>query len=945
MGETGGEGEGPQKPRSPEPKRVDKVSAQEQQRERIKIWEQIIGKPWSKMSEDRKREFLKMGGNPPPPDIESEVTPKKIEKSRNTWIAEQQRIKGRPLDVDELHSIDLIAQTGEMPMAGAMRYIAEAQESGPVIDAANRVAESARRAEEARRSRTNPDDDEQNAEPSEGIRHRILLDKVTEHFAQRPTDKAEAIMLTDEINGIIDRLPVMEAPNYQEILLAASAFRETRERLMSNTVFKAFEDRSETNDYRSSIGFYEGSNLASLITNLSKQDHERYLDYLVIQTAALYFQSMNSKLVVGTLNEFMGISENIGYQHFEAMKKIRGAPEVMRIYEDKYNEYKARYQTITSEGYEALKQEVTTTFRSMNSKGLLISEFADERTGDDAKKMKEWEVERALNVGRTFYNITFRSAEQIASGQVPRSEREGGVLGHKKITSPPFDSAVRILNWMQWSPFRFSIAEIRGGVDFLNRTKKNFFEFLRDRGRKLNENKIIKFGGMKTDEVEVGGMFGVSGFFSTWRNENSVLPAIEFNVGDRRFSIRKWLDENDEQIRAAKHLPKHFEKNPKKRNSKEIKEMEDRQNDLVRVLNDLIENNSMGLGVLLKQGLFSEEVGYEARVKVWEKVARDNLPLMFDYLSGLQLGKVGRDGVLETDKGGDLIPEGAELDKEGKIIYSTAAESLSSLKNILRGDTKVWSDQELKDLKNKLIFAHQSRINYQARIDISNAVLDTFNADELRIMGKIRDKGIELAPQFADIAFPYVPFMNDVPFGLLDYVGPGNEAFKRRNHDLASYSKAEGGFTAIMNNPTGEEPDKVIGHFDEIIKGIESPQGTTDAQERVFPMFKAWFDIIETKPGQRQNLLKAIKGGLRKPTSVAQDFAGIGAPSVNEPQIAALVNKSHEIGIVSTELAEELKKKKNAGLMGILWALFRDYWYMPFVIGGKQFTSAVASGK
>lgn len=755
-----------------------------------------------------------------------------------------------------------------------------------------------------------------------------LRQRIIDHDQQRKGDVGEGVQLMSGVRALIDQFPVVEAAGVpHELLELASYFRETREELINRILFKAYQDPTETNSYQESMNLYAQSNLDTLLGYLSKQDPTRHEYFVGLRTAANLFHTMNATLSGGNLEEFISIAERINYQHFGLMRDIRGVPEVMRLYEHKYNEYLARDGRISTEGYEALRREVEQSLRLENESGLVRSEYENERVGQNAGQMKEWEIQRALNVGRTFFNITFRAAEKIATGQVPRSEREGGTEGHKRFASFPQESAVRIMNWMQWLTYRFDVAGSRGGQEFLKRVKNKYSEFLEQKRRHLGINKLVKFGGMKTDEAEVGAMFGVSGIYSSWRLENMAFSQIRIQINGRETTIREWLDEKynpaapEEEIvsrltridqirKQASDLIKEYRVTKDLNKNEAFKaKMRTLQTELLNSLSPIVNNTDVGLGILLKHGIFSEEIGYKVRERIWEKVAQGNLPLMIDYLSKIQFNGEARENMSQL-----------------------------AFDNIVRSDSVSWNEEALVRFKNKVLLHHERHIKQAAGIDVSRARIDDFTTDEQRLIQKIQESGRQLAPHLADIVFPYVPFMNDVAFELLDYRGPGNEFYRRRTGaDIGSFFKAEGGFTAIMTNPGGLGEEETLKQFDVIVKGIESPNGSLDAQERVFPMFDSWLEFVATRPGERQLLFKLGKHVLRKDTSIAQKYSDMEAISLTESQERKIIETSVRIGILDRDLAEDMKKKKNLGFLGIFWEMVRDYFWVPFVSGAFEF--------
>lgn len=764
------------------------------------------------------------------------------------------------------------------------------------------------------------------------LRQRII--DYDQQRLQGQSNVGEAASLMSEVRVLIDQFPVVEASGIpHELLELASYFRETREELINRILFKAYQDPTETNSYQESMNLYAQSNLDTLLGYLSKQDPTRHEYFFGLRTAANLFHTMNATLSGGNLDEFISIAERINYQHFGLMRDIRGVPEVMRLYEEKYNKYLGRDRRISTEGYEALRQEVERSLRLENQSGLVRSEYENERVGQDAGEMKEWELQRALNVGRTFFNITFRAAEKIATGQVPRKEKDKGTEGHKRFASFPQESAVRIMNWIQWMTYRFDVAGSRGGQKFLEMVKDNYFKFLEQKRRHLKQNKLVEFGGLKTDELEVGAMFGVSGIYSAWRLENMAFPQIKIQIDGRETTIREWLDgtynsnspeaerisrfTKIEQIRdqATELIKAHkYDRNLEK-NEKFKAAMNNLQTAYDALINPLVDNTNIGLGILLKHDIFSGEIGYRARKRIWERVAQNNLPLMIDYLANIKY----EDRTPDNQKAKDI--------------------------NALRGERKQpiigpqWvTDEEWNTFREKVLLHHERTVKQAMGADISRINIEDYTADETKLIDKIKEAGKQLAPHLADIVFPYVPFMNDVPFELLDYRGPGNEFYRRRTSaDIGSFYKAEGAFIAIMTNPGGFEEEEALKQFDAIVKGIESPNGSLDAQERIFPMFDSWLNFVETKPGERQVLFKLGKHVLRKYTSLAQQYSGMDAMSITASQEGKSIDTAVKMGILDRDLANDMKKKKGIGFLGILWEMIRDYFWVPFVSGAFEF--------
>lgn len=799
----------------------------------------------------------------------------------------------------------------------------------PRVEDATKSLEAIRREKERTEREEIPETEEQGG----GARRRspleALYNRVNNFIQQTPEDRqrnvVERYQLVKEITKQIADSPSIETQQFPPLLMEiAKDFKETREALINKLLFRAFEDKGETNDYQESMNLYAQSNLETLLSYTNTQDREQYDYFNSLKSAAKLFHTMNAKLIAGNLDQFIAVAQDLNYQHFKLMQQIRGVSEAMRLYEQKYNDYLAKHGRISTEGYEQLKEDIEDALAEMNKKGLLKSEYAQERVGADANKMEDWELQRALNVGRTFFNITFRGAEKIASGQVPRGADEKGTEGNKRYSSFPQESGVKIMNWIQWFSYRFQIADVRGGLDFLKIVKKNYVKFLKEKKRKLGKNKIEKFGGMDTEELEVGAMFGISGVYSSWRIENMAFAEIKTNIkgADGKFmSIEEWVDKNANEETIKK--------------IKEIKDEGERRKTYFKVLKPLIDNTDLGLGILLKHGLFTGDIGeiaYEARKAVWEKVSQNNLPTIINYLTGLKIHHGGEqiqsiEEIIRNEK----VFLGRDWMKEKKVEAATKAEKTTT---------------EWEILKEKIFLSHERQVKLAMDPDRKDIPEIIFSNEEQQLMNKIKTEGKKLAPHLADIVFPYIPFMNDVPFEILNYAGPGNEFYNRRNGDIASFNKAEQAFTSIMNNPGGLGIEDGLKQFSQITEGIASPQGTGDAQERVYPMFEAWIDWIMTTPGKRFEAYKEIKKSRLQPTSIAQKWSGMEALSLNEKHLRDVLEGAVKTGIMNVEFMEELKKKKKlGGIIGVFWAFIRDNWPAFLIGGGMEFGKASTKEK
>lgn len=760
------------------------------------------------------------------------------------------------------------------------------------------------------------------------------------------TDEEKMIrrQLVEDIDNFLKKSASPDAYQFpSELLYSVRYFKELREGVISEILFKSFEDISETNEYE--VGLYASSNLDFLLGFLSKDDNRAYKYFFSLKTATRYFQTMNSTVIKGNFEHFSQAAENINYQHFENMRDIRGSGLAMRLYEQAYKDVLASDKRVMQDKIAWVRDFVETTFKEMNEAGLIKSGYSEYRTDS---KMKDWEIQRALATGRTFLNITLRAAESIATGRVP-IYNEDGTIDRRRYASEPQEDMVRILNWNEWLLRKFDVGgteEGRHGKEFLDLSTKRFHEFLRYKGAKLDKNKITECGGVDIKKMENGGQYKTSGIYSGWRLENMAFDQIylrdengkmikdEKRVLKPTDTVLTYEDEEGEgkkvkkafmtvqgfrdqpeikvKIKAIKDRIDAFKKaNPNKDPKDQITlgDQEEYRDTLLPAVNRL----NFGLSMLLKNGDFGAQdnkLGYLLRTEIWKKIARTNTPLMIDYLTDIKYA----DKTSDTEKARDIGV-------------------------IRRDEVPEWNDKQWQSFRKKVLLKFERTIG--RGMGEESATIEELSADEKKLEEAIRQEGEKLAPHLADIVFAYTPFMNDMPFEKFHYDVTGQTFYKRRTvSDLGGYNKGQQAFNKIVDNPGGIPPKEAMAAMGEIVAGIASPEGPKTGMEANFPTFSALLDVVSTDPFKRQAILKTLLEVTRTETSIAQRWAGIKADSFTEAEAGNLVDDATRAGILNPELARYLKKKKKLTFFtGILWMLFRDVF---LVVGPINFAKEFA---
>lgn len=754
-----------------------------------------------------------------------------------------------------------------------------------------------------------------------------------------PAFYAKKNELVKKLRDAIKEAPSIETGHFPtELIDVALNFKETREQLINDIIFRSFEDPTEQGHFE--INLYASGNLDQLLGGLSLGGFkEEYLRFRRLRTSAQNFYEMNKTIGAGNIEGFIRIAENINWTQFETMQQITGVPLVMRLFEQKYIAKLGEKKTISSEAYQEIKKEVEESLHHLNEKGLIKSEYSNERGGSQEQgKLEEWELERALNAGRAFFNITFRAAEQISLGQVPGVTAD---KGYKQFVSYPQESASRIMNPIIWTITRFDVANGKGGDVFNNSVKEEYKAYLEARKRNLGINRLTEVGGMSVEDWQVSGLMGISGVLSGWRFENLAYSGLRFGEGDND-NLRDWMDGKSGYVDKKGHEVSRASAIGDIKRGKGIAidmTMEQRQDELVKIMKTLLEDTQnggkgmdVGMGALLRLVADREQVAYKLRKYIWEKTSEKNLPVIISYLSNikgrghhaeeiakLSMKNLRKGTAFESDAAWSQLLQKIELQREILTKRRVAQRTI---------------DGELKrDEAGKLIFDRFDDVDFSG-------------PGEKEMLEKITKAGKAISGDLADIYYGYMPFINDVGMEEFQFSGPGEEFYRRRSAgDLGSFYKAAGAYGSIVGNPGALKDDDALGKINEIEQGVESPNGVESGQDAAYPVFAAYLKFVMTFEEDRWVVKKDIKKRRLKPTSEAQKWNGVDAYSLNEAQAFHLVDKARHLGFLSHAGEALILQRRKIDFWSRIWEILRDFGPLAAAAMIVAVPSKAASGK
>lgn len=720
--------------------------------------------------------------------------------------------------------------------------------------------------------------------------------------------------LVKQIEKQIEEAPSIEASRFPPLVMEmASKFTETREMLINEILFKPYADKTQQGHYE--INLYASGNLDELLATLARRaknpafgkDREAYEWYQALKTTSRNFWEMNRGLWTGNLEVFSRIAEEMNYDQFETMQRISGVGEVMRLYDEKFMRILARDHRINSKNLEEIKRMVREEMIKLNDQGVIQSDYYHEREGTslEKRKLQKWELDRAINVGFVFFNITFRGPEIASLSQLETGER--------RFASFPYENASRMLNLILTAD-RFGIGSERGGMDFMDRARANNVRLMEDDRRHLKINRFKEINGISVSDLEWMAAMGISGIFSGWRMSTMAYEGIEVVLGEgqNRKVTNLWeymkvmkMSYRGNGVEGVQGVIDAMRKD-------ESLSMEQKQNAIVRALDPLIGkdgNLDVGLGMLLrlgqgnqgKGGFLSGEEGFQARKAIWERIAKKNPLMAANILTNL-------------------------VDKNEK-------EYSNSLKNILARKGWTINGEKWELMRSKLQIKHEMMIKQQAKDPEDRKYAEEMMKDkrfqltpeEQAVLNDIATAGESISGDLADIVFPYMTFMNDMPFEKMLWTGPGAQFFKRRIGDIGSYNKAIGAATGLMGNLGGMKPEDVVKGLKELQQGIESPNGPGSGWTAVLPFVLAYMEMAQTYRGwESQGLVKGMRQNLNKPTSILQEYVGVHAPSMDESAAYDFLHTLRHEGIIDHYSEEIIRKYRKLSLFDILFSLFRD---------------------
>jgi hypothetical protein len=174
---------------------------------------------------------------------------------------------------------------------------------------------------------------------------------------------------------------------------------------------------------------------------------------------------------------------------------------------------------------------------------------------------------------------------------------------------------------------------------------------------------------------------------------------------------------------------------------------------------------------------------------------------------------------------------------------------------------------------------------------------------ETELLEQIREYGRDVAGELTAIRFPYIPIMNDMTWGTVDFREGGAIYYSRQIGDDVGRFHAWKKIEPFQRSPTAFNPYDVIKIMKEAKEELTGPNGTEGAQDILLPFELAHWDMIQIG-GQfgdwkGSGVLKFLAANLfareiahntNLSNSIAQVWGGVDAPAFDVVAMNDLFN-------------------------------------------------------
>ena len=770
-------------------------------------------------------------------------------------------------------------------------------------------------------------------------------------------------------------------------------------------------------------GFYSGINYDKFVrVSGSVQTPKKHQEMLDLVEATTAFHNMNY-IITRNFERFGDSAESLKANHFQALMDIKGLDAVVDAYEEAYQMHLAGNTRLTDEDLKYINLEVDEALKKLNDSRQVRGMAGEEMKDWELRRAKILgrsfyrvilrasglavlsELSSETMTGSPdpsdpilFASVALRGPTQLLNNLKftgvrfePNKELGGPELLKRALIENARVGEGRKNERMQLKTLQGTDVDMRESQNIIG--ARGVMATWRNAVAVLQQ---IKFNDVIADENGAlrPGETNIVEFFI--KNHREAIKGL----GDLKPDVRK-KGESDEAFRARQAAAK----------------------DATRALfKPLIDNTSVALGLMVSPSYLQvpadlKEILWEKAAELNPQMMASLLTRIELNDEAIKAGRSVKSLeqiLLETwgDPEQRTALDGGKLNQL-KIEIRVKAEDLIKLTNIkvekrtnqqsaeidrLRGEidrdrvayestervlSGLLHNENWTKLLGKLRIANFTRLNNeQARIkegrlneaprDLESYLVDmekgplpeefgkqVLTTDERKVLDAIIANGKLIAPDLARIRQADAWFINDTPHQLTNWNLLGQFYDRAGVSDLGSFQKGTNGALKVTANPFLAEQKEVLAAFREGIEGSGGVIGNVAAQKNQEPLFIAWMDMQQEYPWPRQDIISSFRHATRKPTSRAQEIAGLHAPSLDEDATFDTLELAHAAGVLRTESKnfltgeeewndnlEYMVKKYKVGIMNrMVWSKMRDlgpFFFLSLII---NFFKEVASSK
>jgi hypothetical protein len=676
-------------------------------------------------------------------------------------------------------------------------------------------------------------------------------------------------------------------------------------------------DLNPTSDYPQ-FGFYQNNNLDELIQGARKYNEGFYIYLLNLRGKRQLLHDLFKNLK--DRNTLVGIVSKAldpGSMRF-IEEQIAGTTDSQALFEKEYGRVAAR-TAMDKKGWVLFEQyrdeidvHVENTIKN-NKVGLQRTALKwkknDKTKRWDAtpeltqtRKMREWELSRAFNMGRALTGAMLRRQIYSSYGDAPAdipelvTSLEGGEEINM-ILAPLARIAARYFGQT-------------GATIFLEEYVKRMVATGGGRGADMR----YSFSKQKADgTIEKFGIYGASeratvlldtGAIdiksSGWRAAR-ILRQTEWGVAGTGYSLDEYLAQKKTHIREelerteqfkAMHdpnVPLHERLALKHHLNHDVSHHFHDDLEVARVLS----KQRLFLGIIARRGDLSEG----QKNVVWKNVAR----LLPSRIASL-MPQFTMDEVVE-------VYGGSRDDEATKAIWDKVHRKLqivehNRVQEDIRGlRLKPDGTETDSSVRDRDLAYYIEKYNESVPKD------EQFDERDKEVVRRWQALGVNMSTQLAHVVWPHTPFLDDVPQSGFKHWGR-NEFDRLLINDHNDWQAAYGPIVGLIANPATTHPEEVekalFETFHEFVAKATSPESLEDAQRRVEGFVYAWSEMAKKFPSAKYTF--DLASWVRQPTSKMEMFNLSSGISFDEERMAKFILKLGKMEVLSDDPYEKDKK-------------------------------------